>query len=90
MKVLFLSLSTARILVMQLPWPRSWQPAGRRIKVLVLQPVQLALPLICSVLLAHSLWVFSGTVDYFNANVDPKDGGKDPAARSEQEVGGGN
>lgn len=79
MKVLVLSLSTARILVMQLPWPRSWQPASRRIKVLMLQLVQLALPLICSVLLAHSL---SSTVDYVNANVDPKEGGEAP------EVGG--
>lgn len=72
---------------MQLPWPRSWQPAGRRIKVLVLQLVQLAVHLICAVLLARSVWVLCSTVDYFNANADPKEGGKAPAASSGQEGG---
>lgn len=45
------------------PRPQSPQPAGTRIKLLVLQLAQLALRLICSVLLAHSLRVLCSTVD---------------------------
>lgn len=73
---------------MQLPWTQSWQPAGTRIKVLVLQLMQLALPLIFLVLLAHSLWVLCSTVDDAKAKVHPKAGGKAPAAIEGLEAGG--